>query len=388
MLVLTGTTGLGTLGIVRVAVVSESFLPAVNGVTNSVLRVLEHLQRNGHEAVVIAPGRGRGECHAGAAVVRVRSVPLPRYRSFRLGLPSPRIEATLRAFAPDVVHLASPFVLGAHGAAAACRLGVPVVAVYQTDVARFLSSYRLGVAAPLAWRWLARGHGWAALTLAPSRAAMEDLRHHGIGPLALWPRGVDGERFHPRERDPALRRALAPGGEVLVGYVGRLAHEKQVGLLAALAGLPGCRVVVVGDGPRRRRLEAALPWARFLGLRTGRELASVFASLDVFVHTGAGETFCQAAQEALASGVPVVAPAAGGLLDLVRHGENGLLWPAGDAAALRAAVAALVADPATRRAYGQAARRTVAGRTWAAMGKRLLGHYAAALDARPLREVA
>jgi LmbE family N-acetylglucosaminyl deacetylase len=150
---------------VRVAVVSESFLPAVNGVTNSVLRVLEHFQRHGHQALVIAPGRGP-ERYAGAEVVRVRSLPLPRYRSFPVGLPSPRIEPILRAFAPDVVHLASPFALGALGALAARRLGVPAVAVYQTDVAGFLSSYHLGVASPAAWRWLARLHGRAALTLA------------------------------------------------------------------------------------------------------------------------------------------------------------------------------------------------------------------------------
>jgi phosphatidylinositol alpha 1,6-mannosyltransferase len=372
---------------VRVAVVSESFLPAVNGVTNSVLRVLEHLEGRGHDAVVLAPGRGP-RCYAGAEVVRVRSVPLPRYHSFSLGLPSLRVMATLRAFAPDVVHLASPFALGAHGALAACRLGLAAVAVYQTDVAGFLSRYRLGMAGPAAWRWLARVHGWAALTLAPSTAAMADLRRHGVGPLALWRRGVDTERFHPRQRDEALRRWLAPGGELLVGYVGRLAPEKRVGLLRVLGDLPGCRVVVVGDGPQRGQLQAALPFARFLGLRTGRELASIFASLDVFVHTGANETFCQAAQEALASGVPVVAPAAGGLLDLVRDGESGLLWAPDDPAALRGAVGALAADPEARAAYGRAARSSVAGRTWASVGDQLLAHYATVLRGGPRRAAA
>src|SRR5262245_50079049 len=161
--------------------------------------------------------------------MRVRSVPLPRYRSFPLGLLSLRIEATLRRFAPDVVHLASPFALGAHGALAARRLGVPAVAAYQTDLAGWLSSYRLGAAGPAAWRWLARVHRWSALTLAPSTAAMEDLRRHDIGPLAPWPRGVDSERFHPRERSQALRRTLAPGGELLVGYVGRLALPRAPG---------------------------------------------------------------------------------------------------------------------------------------------------------------
>ena len=369
--------------VVRVVVVTESFLPEVNGVTNSVLRVLEHLQGRGHQALVLAAGRGGPTAYAGAAVVRAVSVPVPRYRSLAIGLPSPRVEAAMRLFRPDVVHLASPVALGAHGVAVARRLGVPAVAVYQTDVAAFLARYGLVVAQPATWRWLQWIHRRAALTLAPSTHAVQVLARHGIGGVEVWRRGVDAARFHPRHRSPELRRRLAPGGEVLVGYVGRLATEKRVGLLAALHGLSGCRVVAAGDGPLRRRLERQLPWVRFLGFLSGRELSELFASLDVFVHTGADETFCQAAQEALASGVPVVAPAAGGPPDFVRHGDNGYLWPPGDPARLREAVAALVASPGTRAAMRRRARASVADRSWEAIGDQLLGHYRSVLDGRP-----
>jgi len=373
---------------VRVAVVTESFLPEVNGVTNSVLRVLEHLQRRGHQALVLAAVRGNPDAYAGATVVRALSVPVPRYRSLSIGLPSPRFEAALRLFRPEVVHLASPVALGAHGVAVARRLAVPAVAVFQTDVAGFLGRYGLGVAEPATWRWLQRIHRRAALTLAPSSHTVEALARHGITGVVVWRRGVDAERFHPRHRSPGLRRRLAPGGEVLVGYVGRLAAEKRVGLLAALEGLPGCRVVVTGDGPLRRQLERRLPWATFLGFRSGQELSELFASLDVFVHTGADETFCQAAQEALASGVPVVAPAAGGLLDLVRHGDNGNLWPPGDPGAFRDRVAALAASAATREAMRRRTRASVAERTWEAIGDQLLAHYASVIDGRARTGVA
>ena len=170
-------------------------------------------------------------------------------------------------------------------------------------------------------------------------------------------------------------RRLAPRGEVLVGYVGRLASEKRVELLARLRGLPRIKLVVIGDGPARRRLQRQLPDAEFLGWRSGEELATLVASLDVFVHTGPHETFCQAIQEALASGVPVVAPAMGGPLDLVRHGENGWLFPPDAPELMAQAVDNLAADARGREAMGERARATVEHRTWKAVGHQLLAYY-------------
>ncbi|MER7012332.1 glycosyltransferase family 1 protein [Saccharopolyspora sp. NPDC000359] len=363
----------------RVAIVTESFLPQINGVTNSVLRVLEHLRRRGDSALVIAPGAGPQE-YAGFPVVRLPAVDLPVVSSLPIGFPTRRLLRGLQDFRPDVVHLASPFVVGARGLAAARRLGVPTVAVYQTDVAGFAASYGLGLTARAAWRWIRRLHGAADRTLAPSNWAVETLREHGVPRVHRWGRGVDAERFSPGQRDPVLRRELVAGGELLVGYVGRLAPEKRIERLAALSRLPDVRVVVVGGGPDRERLVEAVPNAVFLGQRTGEELARIYASLDVFVHTGPHETFCQAVQEAMASGVPVVAPDAGGPRDLVDHGRTGYLLPAHDAdrhaEALRDAVEQL-RDADRRRRFGAAAREAVAGRTWPALCEQLIGHYAA-----------
>jgi phosphatidylinositol alpha 1,6-mannosyltransferase len=372
---------------VRVAIVTESFLPQVNGVSNSVLRILEHLARTGNPAVVVAPGRGP-ETYAGAPVVRVPAVPLPVYRSFPVGLPTGRVAEVLAKFRPDVVHLASPIALGAAGASAARQLGVPAVAVFQSDVAGFAARYGLGFAGPTIWRLLRRVHHKADLTLAPSSATAWQLEHHGIRPVARWGRGVDLEQFNPGHRDLALRRHLAPRDEALIGYVGRLAPEKQVHRLGRLDGLPGSRLVVVGDGPSRRYLERRLPRTRFVGFRTGTDLARIVASLDVFVHCGAAETFGQAIQEALAAGVPVVAPAAGGPLDLVQHGVNGWLYPADDPDAIRPAVRTLVTSPLLRQRMGRAARAGVAGRSWPAVGDELLAHYRSVADRVPARPVA
>jgi phosphatidylinositol alpha 1,6-mannosyltransferase len=369
---------------VRVLIAAESFLPNVDGVSNSVLRVLDHLEASGHEAVVLAPSPGPDR-YRRARVVRLPSVSVPRYRSLTVGLPHPKIDEVLRTFRPDVVHLAAPVVLGAATAVAARRHRVPAVAVFQTDLAGFAQRYGVGAARPAVWSWLRWVHGQAALTLAPSTQTMWQLERQRIGPVRLWARGVDVERFHPRHRSAAVRQVLAPDGEAIVGFVGRLAVEKQVGLLAPLQDLPGVRLVVIGDGPERARLQAQLPRAQFLGFRRGDDLARLVASLDVFVHTGTDETFCQAVQEALAAGVPVVAPAAGGPVDLVEHGRNGWLWPTEDPGLLRGAVASLVADPVARSAMGAAARAGVSHRSWAAVGEELLDVYADVVGGEPPR---
>jgi phosphatidylinositol alpha 1,6-mannosyltransferase len=191
---------------------------------------------------------------------------------------------------------------------------------------------------------------------------------------------VDTELFDPARRSERLRRELAPGGEVLVGYVGRLALEKRVDLLGQVAALPGTRLVIVGGGPAEGMLRRALPGAVFLGPRYGTDLAGIYASLDVFVHGGASETFGQTLQEAAASGLPVVAPAAGGPLDIVSEGTTGFLVPPGAPGPLAEAVSRLVRDPEMRAAMGRAARQKVAGRTWPVLGDELIGHYAEVLD--------
>ncbi|WP_326555242.1 glycosyltransferase family 4 protein [Micromonospora sp. NBC_01813] len=368
----------------RVAIVTESFPPDLNGVAHSVVRVAEHLVARGHEPMVIAPAPAAA--HRAAPdnfpypVVRVPSLPVPLYRSFRLGLPSRRLTEVLTGHAPDVVHLASPFVLGARGLTVARRLRLPTLAVYQTDVAAYARAYHLGWSVATVWRWLREIHNAADRTLAPSTAAAADLVDNGIDRVRIWGRGIDPVRFDPARRCEGLRREFAPDGEVLVGYVGRLAAEKRVDLLAETSRLPGVRVVVVGDGPARRELERALPAVRFLGARHGAELAQLYASFDIFAHTGPHETFGQTVQEAQASGVPVIAPAAGGPVDLVAHGVTGLLVPPGDGAALAAAVAGLAGDPARRARLARAARAAVAGRTWSAIGDELVEHYHAVLD--------
>lgn len=373
----------------RVAIVTECFTPTWNGVTNSVVRVVDHLERRGHKVLVVAPGLGPSRCgpSGATAVERVPAIHLPAYRSLPVGIPTSGVRRALERFGPDVVHLAAPVVLGDVAGRAAQEMRVPAVAVYQTDLVGFARRYGLGMTSAATWAWLRRVHGRAAVTLAPSSLAEWDLRRNGIDRVARWSRGVDLDRWHPLHRDRGLRRRLLePGGSALVGYSGRLAHEKQIRHLAHLAGMPGVRVVVVGDGPARDRLVRQLPEACFLGYHSGSELATIVASLDVFVHTGPHETFCQAIQEALAAGVPVIAPASGGPLDLIHHGRTGFLYPAGCPELIRSAVQALLEDPALARAMGTAGRASVAERSWSAIGDELVDHYRRVIGVDPVAE--
>lgn len=373
----------------RVAVVSESFLPTVNGVTGSVCKVLDHLADAGHEAIVIAPAAGSPASYRGFPVYQVPAV---AYRQFPVGIPNAQVARLLARFQPDVLHAASPFLLGAQAIAAAKRQGVPSVAIFQTDVAGYARRNRLGSASKLAWRFVRWIHDGADLTLVPSSASQHDLESAGVQRIARWGRGVDLERYHPNHRArptaQALHALLSGGGrDTVVGYVGRVAPEKGLERLAALRGMKGMQLAIVGDGPSDdsiRSLLHGMP-VTFLGRLSGAELADAYAAFDVFVHTGTEETFGQTLQEAHAAGLPVIAPAAGGPIDLVRHGENGYLFDPSDADDFRMRVGSLVGDPALRLRMGEAGRRTVIGTSWGSVCDELLGHYRSVIGTRAVR---
>ena len=366
--------------------VAETFLPEMNGVVNSVLQMLRHFHDKGHETLVIAPRSPDGapidEHLHGADSALLRSAALPSYPGVRLTFATAgKLEAIMREFNPDVVHLASPFILGWQALRAAEHLGIPTVAIYQTDIPGYAQRYGIPAATAMFSKHVSRIHRRASLTLAPSSSAMAELGSLGVERLELWARGVDGIRFTPQARSESLRNTLAPHGERVIGYVGRLAPEKQVEDLVAVSGIPGTKLVIVGDGPSRPALEKMLPDAVFLGFQGGDALAQTVASFDVFVHPGENETFCQTVQEALASGVPVVATGRGGPLDLVKNSQTGWLYKPGDLDDLRARVIDLLGDDSKRLAFGRAARTSVAHRTWSSLGDELLGHYSRVVSA-------
>jgi phosphatidylinositol alpha 1,6-mannosyltransferase len=323
----------------RIALVSESFYPAVDGTTTTVRAVADRLVDTGHEVLVVAPGPGL-PTYRGCRVVRIDK---PGRRA--------QVLAALTGFRPDLVHVTSPGSVGRRALEHARALGLPSLQVQQTPVPDLGADY-----------WRSSTAARADRVLVTARWMRSRLAGLGV-PARTWAPGVDTRTFDPALRDRAVRINWARHGEVLVGYVGSLRNRHDVRRLAEVGTLPGTRLVVVGEGPQEAWLRSRLPTAKLVGPLATGALALVVANLDVLVHPGLTETCCHPLREAGASGVPVVAPAAGGATDVVRPLETGLLHDPGDPHGLVRALDAVAADR-RRELMGRHARWLAEQRSW------------------------
>ena len=222
----------------RVAIVTESFLPTINGVTNSVTKTLDHLHNHHHEAIIIAPKQpGTPTTYRGFPIIITPTINLNL--GLPIGLPTPTITRTLRNFQPDITHLASPFLLGAAAAFACQHLTIPTIAIFQTNIADYTTRYHLPKLKTTAWRWITHIHNHCDLTLAPSTSTITELRNHGITTIKHWGRGVDTTLFNPDHHQPNPTNRI-------IGYVGRLAPEKGLHRLRAITNLPNTTLTKIG----------------------------------------------------------------------------------------------------------------------------------------------
>ena len=365
----------------RVGIVTESFLPHVNGVTNSVLRVLEYLENQGHQAMVIAPeSEGGIREYRGFKIKRVPAIPIQSILPVGMpfGLPNRKIEHLLDGFAPDVVHLSSPLILGGYAAKVAKKLSIPSVSIYQTDIAGFAKHYGLTAAHSSLRKLVGKIHSATNRTLAPSSSAVHELNELGVTDVHLWRRGVNTILFHPSSRSENLRTTWGAENKLIVGYVGRLANEKRISDLKPLDLDPRVQLVLVGEGPAEIKLRHELPNATFVGFKSGNDLAAHYASFDLFIHPGPNETFCQAVQEALSSGVPCIVPRTGGPADLVAHGASGYIIPTDSPESLLGALEHFL-QRSDREKMRQNARASVQNRTWDYVNAQLIRHYQAVI---------
>jgi len=365
----------------RLAIVTESFPSRVNGVTRTVTALTTHLRSRGHQAIIFVPGGGH-RTHDGFEVIGVPGVQGWIYPDLTISPVAPGMRRRLRRFDPDAVHLASPAALGVWGAWAARPLGVPVAAHYQTDLLAYARAYG---GPSLAWMTgLAERlfYNRCTVTYAPTPPIAAELRRRGFEHVRISGRGVDTELFHPGRPRAVEARARWPEGEgARVLSVSRLAREKNLGAVVRIAlQHPELRFLIVGTGPLAGELRGSAPSnLRLAGLLVGEPLADTYAAADIFLHPSATETFGQAVQEAMASGLPVVGIRAGGVGWLVEDGRTGVLVdPPG--AGLGGALSRL-AGGGEAAAMGAAARRDTACRSWSATFDTLLDEYAELSDA-------
>ena len=368
----------GNASTMRIALITDTFTPQVNGVARTLDQLVRHLVEMGHEVALVSPAQEPMPERGISLHLPISGVPFPLYPELLLTrVPSRSETEALERFQPDVVHCATESVLGWWGRSWARRRGYPLVTSFHTDFARYTSEYGLGFMMPVAWELLRRFHAPAVRTLVPSHPTLSLLRRRGFHTrLTRWSRGVDTERFAPRHRDAETRARLAPDAEVIALYVGRLAPEKRLPVL--LEAFEDVRqktsvrvaLVLVGGGPMAERFdtegtrEGPPPGVHLAGYLEGEALARAYASADLFAFPSDTETFGNVVLEAMASGLPVVAVRRGGVLDSVRDGETGLLATPGDARSFAGHLQRLVEDAALRTRMGAAGRAEATQRRW------------------------
>jgi phosphatidylinositol alpha 1,6-mannosyltransferase len=365
----------------RIAFCSDALPPIIDGVTRTMSELAATLLDASADFLFISAVQPDAALPWRDRVHTIAGVPIPLYPDYRLGLPrTDTLDPVLDRFAPDVVHVVSPSLLGLFGARYARRRGIPVVASFHTNFASLLPHYWLGTLAEVCHGLARRFYNRCSLTLAPSRGTMLELRARGIHNVALWQRGVNPLRFSPSFRSEELRAQIGADGMPVLLYVGRLGREKNLRYLVRAMQLLARRgsrfkLVIVGAGAMRDELAASLPNAHFTGCVQGVELSRWYASADVFVFPSQLETFGNVVLEAFASGLPVVGVDSGGVRELVTAGVNGLLAPPSVPEAFAAAVQSLIDEPSSSKRMGIDAQFTAAHYRWPEIGRQLLEHY-------------
>lgn len=358
----------------RIAFVTETYPPEVNGVATTLARIVEGLHQRNHALQLVRPRQNDdGPVDRGSRFheVLMRGLPIPRYPGLRMGMPSKRSLVQLWAVnRPDVVHIATEGPLGWSALQAALHLKLPVCSDFRTNFQAYSRHYGVGWLSKPIMAYLRKFHNLTRCTMVPTEVLRQQLHAFGFDRLAVVSRGVDTELFTPSKRSAALRAQWGAGGDdVVVTCVGRLAPEKNLGvLLTAFDAIrqqqPRARLLLVGDGPLRSELQARCPQAIFAGQRTGEDLAAHYASADLFLFPSLTESFGNVTTEAMASGLPVVAFDYAAAAQLIRSGENGVTVPlADDGAYVRGAVA-LAGDSERRREIGLQARQTAREIGW------------------------
>ena len=373
----------------KIAFFTETFLPKVDGIVTRLTKTIEFLTKNGDEVIVFCP-EGCPDSYKGATIVGVAAMPLPLYPELKLGLPGPAVSDKLEEFKPDLIHVVNPAVLGLGGIWLAKTNNIPLIASYHTHLPKYLEHYGMGMLEPLLWELLKAAHNQALLNLCTSTAMVNELEEKGIQRTALWQRGVDTTNFRPELRSDKMREKLFgkyQKTDSLLIYVGRLSAEKQIERIKpVLDNIPGACLALVGDGPYRGQLEKIFENTKtnFIGYLSGEELASAYASGDIFLFPSSTETLGLVLLEAMAAGCPVIGANKGGIPDIINNGINGCLYNPDEKdngeRSLIEATKKILADKNKKEAMRKEARKEAEQWDWNQATLQLQKYYAETLE--------
>jgi phosphatidylinositol alpha 1,6-mannosyltransferase len=370
----------------KIAYFTESLYPLVDGVSRTLSRLFATLEKQGVDFDVFSPFQPDDGTSWRGRVHPVGYVRFPLYRDYRISLPLlGTVRRVMDAEAPDLVHVVSPTPMAYAAQRLARSRGIPVVASFHTHFVSYFRYYGFSRLQPIGWSILRAFYRGCSRVYAPSHSIIEELEANGIENVELWSRGIDLVAFSPAHRRDGLIGDLTGECAPVLLLVSRLVREKDLGDLVETSRILTSRGVrfrlaLVGEGPMRAELEAALPNAIFAGHRTGEELANWYASADVFVFPSTTETLGNVVLEALASGLPTVVVDRGGPKDLITHGENGFIAPANDTVALADLLQAILEDVGLRSRMSMAARASATSRDWETINGALLASYRMVID--------
>ncbi|MEB3103782.1 glycosyltransferase family 4 protein [Ferviditalea candida] len=373
----------------RISLFTDTFPPQVNGVSLTLERLVHHLEHRRIPHLVLAPETEEQDLFS-SNILRFSSFPFFLYPECRIALPNYfSIRNHLQQFKPDLIHVATPFNMGLIGRYYGKKYHIPMVASYHTHFDRYLDYYRLNFTSHLIWHYMRWFHEPCIRIFAPSQDTKSDLMNQGFSHIGIWSRGVDCNLFHPNKKSGKLREKYQIREPFILLYVGRMAPEKDLDvLLEAVKKLPGhlsklIHWVFVGEGPLLEEMRGKkTDHMTFTGYLNGEPLAEVYASADLFVFPSSTETFGNVVLEAAASGLPAIGVRSGGVKEIIRHGETGLLCKPRDSDYLAQAIEQLLSDPAQLQTMGKAARRYALNQSWENIFDRLLAEYEQAIYSR------
>lgn len=373
----------------KIAIFTDTFSPQINGVTKNLDRLIEYFNTKNIKFRVFAPNVGNTcESKYEENIIRINGVNLLFYPELKFSIPNYfRLKDTLNNFKPDIIHLVTPFNIGLAGLYYAKHYDIPFVVSYHTNFDQYLKYYNIKFLESVVWKYLRWFHNQSFCNFCPSRDTLEQLRRKGFKNLDIWGRGIDTDHFSPVHRDPVFRKNHNLEDKIIFLYVGRLAREKNIELLIESFKILNKKyqnkisLVITGDGPKLKTLRQIAPEnVIFTGYKTGRELSKVYASADVFAFSSVTETYGNVIIEAMSSGLPVVAIMAGGIMENLIDGYNGIACNRNDINAFAEKLEKMIINPKFRNSLANNARKHALEQTWDEVFESLLITYKRVLN--------